>query len=126
MSKEEIELVSDKENLFVMVDEAHRTQYGFLAGFMRKALKNAKFIAFTGTPIDTEVKSTLGKFYGGRYLDTYNIKQSVDDGATLPILYEDGIPELYVEKELLEKQFKYYFEKESQKKQELLKQEATS
>jgi len=126
VSKEEIEVVSEKENLFVMVDEAHRTQYGFLAGFMRKALKNAKFIAFTGTPIDTELKSTLGKFYGGKYLDTYNIKQSVDDRATLPILYEDGIPELYVEKELLEKQFKYYFGDESKERQALLKKEATS
>ena len=126
VSNDEIEVISEKENLFVMVDEAHRTQYGFLAGFMRQALKNAKFIAFTGTPIDTEEKSTLGKFYGGKYLDIYNIRQSVEDGATLPILYEDGIPELYVEKELLEKQFKYYFDQESIEKQERLKQEATS
>ena len=126
VSSDKIEVVSEKENLFVMVDEAHRTQYGFLAGFMRKALKNAKFIAFTGTPIDTEQKSTLGKFYGGKYLDIYNIKQSVEDGATLPILYEDGIPDLYVEKDLLEKQFKYYFDQESEAKQAKLKQEATS
>ncbi|MBU1389726.1 MAG: type I restriction endonuclease subunit R [Proteobacteria bacterium] len=126
VSNDQIEVISEKENLFVMIDEAHRTQYGFLAGFMRKALKNAKFIAFTGTPIDTEEKSTLGKFYGGKYLDIYNIRQSVADGATLPILYEDGIPELYVEKELLEKQFKYYFDQESKEKQAKLKQEATS
>ncbi len=126
VSKEEVEVVSEKANLFVMVDEAHRSQYGFLAGFMRQALKNAKFIAFTGTPIDTEQKSTLGKFYGGSYLDIYNIRQAVEDGATLPILYEDGIPELYVEKELLEQQFKYYFGSESEKKQDKLKQEATS
>ena len=126
VTKEQIEVVSEKENLFVMVDEAHRSQYGFLAGFMRKALKNAKFIAFTGTPIDTEQKSTLGKFYGGKYIDVYNIKQSVEDGATLPILYEDGIPDLYVEKDLLEKQFKYYFENETEQKQAKLKQEATS
>jgi len=126
VSNEDIEVVSEKENLFVMVDEAHRTQYGFLAGFMRKALKNAKFIAFTGTPIDTEEKSTLGKFYGGSYIDTYNIKQSVDDGATLPILYEDGIPDLYIEKELLNKQFNYFFDNESEEKQARLKQVATS
>ncbi|MGD9733958.1 MAG: type I restriction endonuclease subunit R, partial [Desulfamplus sp.] len=126
VTNEQIEVISDKENLFVMIDEAHRSQYGFLAGFMRKALKNAKFIAFTGTPIDTEQKSTLGKFYGGTYLDVYNIKQSVADGATLPILYEDGIPELYVEKTLLENQFKYYFDNESEKKKAKLKQEALS
>jgi len=126
VSDAEIEVISEKDNLFVMVDEAHRSQYGFLAGFMRKALKNAKFIAFTGTPIDTEQKSTLGKFYGGSYLDTYTIKQSVQDGATLPILYENGIPELYVEKELLEKQFEYHFSQESEEKKDKLKQEATS
>ncbi len=126
VADDQIEVVSEKDNLFVMVDEAHRSQYGFLAGFMRKALKNAKFIAFTGTPIDTEQKSTLGQFYGGGYLDVYHIKQSVTDGATLPILYEDGIPDLYVEKDLLEKQFKYYFAGESQKKQALLKKQATS
>ena len=126
VSKEKIEVVSEKKNLFVMVDEAHRSQYGFLAGFMRKALKHAKFIAFTGTPIDTEQKSTLGKFYGGKYLDTYTIKQSVEDGATLPILYEDGIPDLYVEKTLLENQFRYYFDHEDDKKKAKLKKEATS
>ena len=126
VSKEEVDVVSEKANLFVMVDEAHRSQYGFLAGFMRQALKNAKFIAFTGTPIDTDQKSTLGKFYGGSYLDIYNIRQAVKDGATLPILYEDGIPELYVEKALLEKQFKYYFGNEGEEKQNRLKQEATS
>ncbi|MDM8516345.1 type I restriction endonuclease subunit R [Desulfobacterales bacterium HSG16] len=124
--RDKIETISEKENLYVLVDEAHRTQYGFLAGFMRKALTNAKFIAFTGTPIDNEQKSTLGSFYGGKYLDVYTIKQSVADGATLPILYEDGLPDLYVEKELLEKQFKYHFDGETAKKQVLLKKEATS
>ncbi len=80
---DEIETISKKENLYVLVDEAHRTQYGFLAGFMRKALKNARFIAFTGTPIDNDQKSTLGRFYGGKYLDVYTIKQSVEDGEEL-------------------------------------------
>ncbi len=47
VSKEKIEVVSEKKNIFVMVDESHRSQYGFLAGFMRKALKHAKFIAFS-------------------------------------------------------------------------------
>lgn len=126
VSDDKIETISEKENLYVLVDEAHRTQYGFLAGFMRKALKNAKFIAFTGTPIDNDQKSTLGKFYGGQYIDVYNIKQSVEDGSTLPILYEDGLPDLYVEKELLEKQFQYHFGDESDEKKALLKKEATS
>lgn len=123
---EELEILSDKENVFVLVDEAHRTQYGFLAAFMRHAIPNAKFIAFTGTPIDKDEKSTLGKFYGGDYIDKYTIKQAVDDGATLPILYEDGLPELYVEKELLDKQFNLLFENEEEEKLEKLKKAASS
>jgi type I restriction enzyme R subunit len=59
---------------------------------MRKSLPNAKFIAFTGTPIDNDSKSTLHEFYGGDYIDKYTIKQSVADGNTLPILYESGLP----------------------------------
>lgn len=123
---EELEALSEKENVFVLVDEAHRTQYGFLAGFMRNAIPNAKFIAFTGTPIDKDEKSTLGEFYGGKYIDKYTIKQSVIDGATLPILYEDGLPELYVEKELLDAQFKLLFGNENEEKQDKLKQKASS
>ncbi len=64
-----LEQLSQKENLYVMVDEAHRSQYGFLAAFMRTVLPHAKFVAFTGTPISKEDKSSLGEFYGGDYLD---------------------------------------------------------
>jgi len=123
---EDFPVLSEKKNIFVLTDEAHRTQYGLLAGFMRNAIPNAKFIAFTGTPIDKEEKSTLREFDGGDYIDKYTIKQSVEDGATLPILYEDGLPELYVEKELLDKQFNLLFGDEEAEKQEKLRNKASS
>ena len=126
VDEKDVKVLSEKKNLFVLVDEAHRSQYGFLASFMRQSLNNAKFIAFTGTPIDTEQKSTLGKFYAGKYIDIYNIKESVEDGSTLPIFYEDGLPELYVEKTLLEKQFEYFFKDESDEKKALLRRSGTS
>lgn len=122
---DEIGVLSEKENIYVMVDEAHRSQYGFLAALMRKSLPHAKFIAFTGTPIDREEKSTLGEFYGGKYLDVYTIKQSEQDGSTVPILYEAGLPQLYVEKELLDQQFEDEFKQEGDEKKELLRRRAS-
>jgi type I restriction enzyme R subunit len=118
--------LSPKENIFVFVDEAHRSHYGFLAAFMRKSLPNARFIAFTGTPIDKENKSTLAEFYGGRYLDTYTIKESVADGATLPILYDAGLPELHVENDLIDQQFETAFQEYNREQKERLRQKASS
>ena len=74
------------ENVFVFVDEAHRTQYRSLAANMRRALPRACFIGFTGTPIDKRDRSTFTTF--GTYIHTYTIEQSVADGATVPIFYE--------------------------------------
>jgi type I restriction enzyme R subunit len=74
----------------VLTDEAHRTQYGGLAGNMRVALPNAAFFGFTGTPIDKKDKSTLQTF--GGYIDQYTIEQAVADGATVPIFYEGRLP----------------------------------
>jgi type I restriction enzyme R subunit len=116
--------ISDKENLFVFVDEAHRSHYGFLAAFMRKALPNAKFIAFTGTPIDKKNKSTLAEFYGGKYLDTYTIKESVADGATLPIYYDARLSNHHVNKELIDQKFETEFKDYSPEKKERLRQKA--
>ncbi len=88
--------LNDTSNLYVMVDEAHRTQYGQLAAKMRAALPNATFIGFTGTPIDKEFnRSTLGVF--GELIDSYTIPQSVQDGATVEIRYEARLPELHIE-----------------------------
>ena len=117
--------LSVKENVFVFVDEAHRSHYGFLAGFMRRALPNAKFIAFTGTPIDKENKSTLAEFYGGRYLDTYTIKESAADGATLPIYYNAALPEVHVNKEHIDRKFESEFQDCSPAKKERLRQKAS-
>jgi type I restriction enzyme, R subunit len=87
--------LNDAENLVVMVDEAHRTQYGNLAARMRAALPNATFVGFTGTPIDKGFKSTMRRF--GGLIDTYTIPQSVEDGATVPIRYEARLAELQIE-----------------------------
>lgn len=87
-----VPVLSDEENVFVLVDEAHRTEYGPLSAMMRAALPKACFIAFTGTPIDKRERSTLQTF--GDYIDTYTIDQSVRDGATVPIYYESRIARL--------------------------------
>jgi type I restriction enzyme R subunit len=86
--------LSDAANIFVMVDEAHRTQYRSLAANMRQALPNACFLGFTGTPIDKHDRSTLRTF--GSYIDTYTIEQAVQDKATVPIFYESRLPELQI------------------------------
>lgn len=126
IEREEIELeeLSKKENLYILVDEAHRSHYGFLASFMRTVLPNAKFIAFTGTPISKEDKSTLGEFYGGEYIDIYTIKEAVADGATVELLYDEGIAKLDVKKEALDKEFEETFADASEDKKDKLKREA--
>jgi len=124
--KKQVEILCDKENIFVLIDEAHRSQYGLTASYMRKSLPNAKFIAFTGTPIDKENKSTLKEFYGGDYIDKYTIKQSVADGNTLPILYGSGLPELFIEKSQMDAVFNDVFSEASTDKKALLKKKAAS
>ena len=92
----ELDVLNASENVIVMVDEAHRTQYGILGGRMSRALPNAVLIGFTGTPIEKDFKrSTIGRF--GPLIDSYTIPQSVADGATVPIFYEARLPELAVE-----------------------------
>lgn len=120
----ELEELSQKENLYILVDEAHRSHYGFLASFMRTVLPNAKFVAFTGTPISKEDKSTLGEFYGGDYIDIYTIKEAVADGATVELLYDEGIAKLDVKKEELDKEFEEKFGDASEEKKDKLKREA--
>lgn len=83
-------VLSAKPNFYVLVDEAHRSQYDFLAAFMRASLPNAKFIAFTGTPLLNDDKHTLAEFGGETYIDEYRLHEAVDDGATLPIKYQDA------------------------------------
>lgn len=85
-------LLSDRSDIIVVTDEAHRSQYETLAENMRRALPNAAFIAFTGTPLIVGEEKTKNVF--GEYVSVYNFKQSVDDGATVPLYYENRIPEL--------------------------------
>lgn len=105
--REEHPVLSQATNIFVLTDEAHRTQYGSLAANMRKALPNAAFFGFTGTPIDKKDRSTLSTF--GPYLDTYTIEQAVADGATVPIFYESRLADLRVVGNTLDQLFDRVF-----------------
>ena len=82
-------LLSDRRNIVVIADEAHRSQYDFIDGLakhLRDALPNASFIGFTGTPIEAADRNTPAVF--GEYISIYDIQQAVDDGATVPVYYE--------------------------------------
>jgi type I restriction enzyme R subunit len=88
-------LLSGRENIVVIADEAHRSQYDFIHGFarhLRDALPNASFIGFTGTPIELTDKNTRAVF--GDYIDTYDIQRAVEDGATVPIYYEGRLAKI--------------------------------
>lgn len=112
------ELCADS-NVFVLADEAHRTQYGGLAANMRAALPNACFFGFTGTPIDKTDKSTLVTF--GPYIDTYTIEQAVADGATVPIFYEGRLPEVRILGSSLDVLFDRVFADRSEEEREAIK-----
>jgi len=85
-------MLSDRRDIIVMADEAHRSQYDALALNMRNALPHAAFIAFTGTPLLAGEERTREVF--GDYVSIYNFKQSADDGSTVPLYYENRIPEV--------------------------------
>ena len=88
-------LLSDRRNIVVIADEAHRSQYDFIDGFarhMRDALPNASFIGFTGTPIERHDANTQAVF--GDHISVYDIQRAVEDGATVPIYYESRLARL--------------------------------
>jgi type I restriction enzyme R subunit len=118
-AKEEHPELSTASNIFVLADEAHRTQYGGLAANLRKALPNAAFFGFTGTPIDKKDRSTLSTF--GGYIDTYTIQQAVADGATVPIFYEGRLPELRIIGNNLDAVFDRVFKDRSAEEREAIK-----
>lgn len=107
------DLLSERKNIIVIADEAHRSQYGFsakttekngeiitkygFAKYLRDALPNASFIGFTGTPIEKEDKSTRSVF--GDEIDIYDIQKSVEDGATVPIYYESRLVKVHLKPE---------------------------
>ena len=106
-------VLSDRHNVVVVADEAHRTQYGFkakidgqtgvikygLAKSLRDALPNATFLAFTGTPISQDDRDTQSVF--GNYVSIYDIQQAVDDGATVPIYYESRLAKINLNQDAL-------------------------
>jgi type I restriction enzyme R subunit len=83
----------------VIVDEAHRTQYKDLAENMRAGLKNAQYLAFTGTPLLGRERKT-NQWFGG-YVSEYNFQQSMDDGATVPLFYEKRVPQVLIQNDTL-------------------------
>jgi len=92
-------MLSDRRDIIVITDEAHRSQYDTLAMNMRTALPNASFLAFTGTPLIIGEEKTRQVF--GEYISVYDFQQSVADGATVPLYYENCIPELQLVNETL-------------------------
>jgi type I restriction enzyme, R subunit len=92
-------LLSERRNIVVIADEAHRSQYDFIDGFarhMRDALPNASFIGFTGTPVELTDKNTRAVF--GNYISVYDIQRAVQDGATVPIYYESRLAKLELDR----------------------------
>ncbi|MDP2845810.1 MAG: DEAD/DEAH box helicase family protein, partial [Candidatus Methanoperedens sp.] len=118
-------LLSERRNIIVIADEAHRSQYDFIDGFarhMRDALPNASFIGFTGTPIEKSDRSTPAVF--GNYIDIYDIEQAVEDGATVRIYYESRLAKLELkpeERPKIDPEFEDVTEGEEVEKKEKLK-----
>ena len=96
---ESIYPINERDDIIVITDEAHRTQYDTLALNMRRALPNASFIAFTATPLIEGEEKTRDTF--GDYVSIYSFKQSIDDNATVPLYYENRIPEVELDSEML-------------------------
>jgi type I restriction enzyme R subunit len=136
--REKHPLLSERDNIVVIADEAHRSQYGFsakilnrkdktlitygYAKYLRDALPNASFIGFTGTPIEKADRSTPAVF--GKYVDTYDIEQAVDDGATVRIYYESRLAKLELkpeERPKIDKEFEEVTEGEEVEGKEKLK-----
>lgn len=93
-------VLSERDDIIVLVDEAHRTQYKSLAENMRTALPNANYVAFTGTPLLGAKRLTNQWF--GNYVSEYNFAQSVEDGSTVPLFYSRRVPEVGLENDFLD------------------------
>ena len=117
--------LSQRRNIVVIADEAHRSQYDFVDGFarhMRDALPNASFIGFTGTSIELQDANTRAVF--GDYISIYDIRRSVQDGATVPIYYESRLAQLTLdeaEKPTIDPDFEEATEGEEVERKERLK-----
>ena len=117
--------LSERRNIVVIADEAHRSQYDFIDGYarhMRDALPNASFVGFTGTPIELLDANTRAVF--GDYISIYDIQRSVEDGATVPIYYESRLAKLALdehEKPNIDPEFEEVTEGEEVERRERLK-----
>ena len=117
--------LSERRNIVVIADEAHRSQYDFIDGYarhMRDALPNASFVGFTGTPIELQDANTRAVF--GDYISIYDIQRSVEDGATVPIYYESRLAKLSLdehEKPNIDPEFEEATEGEEVERRERLK-----
>ena len=117
--------LSERRNIVVIADEAHRSQYDFIDGFarhMRDALPHASFIGFTGTPIELQDANTRAVF--GDYISVYDIQRAVEDGATVPIYYESRLAKLALdeaERPKIDPEFEEATEGEEVERKEKLK-----
>ena len=117
--------LSERRNIVVIADEAHRSQYDFIDGYarhMRDALPNASFVGFTGTPIELQDANTRAVF--GDYISIYDIQRSVEDGATVPIYYESRLAKLALderERPNIDPEFEEVTEGEEVERREKLK-----
>jgi len=128
--------LSERQNIVVIADEAHRSQYGFkakidpktgeirygFAQYLRDALPNASFIGFTGTPVELDDKNTPAVF--GDYIDKYDILRAVEDGATVPIYYESRLAKLELnedERPHIDEQFEEITEDQEETEKQKLK-----
>lgn len=116
--------VDESKNIFVLVDESHRSQYGTANATMRKMLPNACYIGFTGTPLMKIEKNTARKF--GGFIHKYTIDQAVKDGAVLPLLYEGRSAKLSVNKDQIDKGFERLARPLSEEAQKDLKRKFSS
>lgn len=108
------------KNIFVLIDESHRTQYGELNIKMKKVFPNACYLGFTGTPLMKKDKSTMKKF-GGRMIHKYTIKDGVEDGAIVPLLYEGRLVEQTVNRNAIDKRIEMITRNLAEKQAEELK-----
>lgn len=139
--EESFPLLTDRHNVIVMADEAHRSQYGFsakldrtsgqrrygYAHYIRQGLPNASFVGFTGTPIEAEDVNTPAVF--GEYIDIYDISRAVEDGATVPIFYESRLARIELdedEKPLIDDEISEILEDDSLTEQEKQKAKWTT
>jgi len=104
-------VLSERDDIIVIVDEAHRTQYQSLAENMRAGLPNAQYLAFTGTPLLGRERKTNEWF--GDYVSEYNFSQSMDDGATVPLFYKKRVPKVLNQNEDLSDEFYEILEDEN-------------